>query len=173
MIALPRYDLQPGRLCLARKPIVLQTILGSCVSVTLWSARLNAGAMCHGRLPRCPTKWPAGSTVLDGHRYVDFSIRYLAEQFDALGVNRSEVQVRVFGGADVLPISCTVPGKLSIGALNCESALEVLRAEGLTVLASDLGGVDGRRLRFNTGTGEVLMHRIVISKDVLPVRGSK
>jgi hypothetical protein len=58
MTAPPKYSVQPGELYLARKPAILRTILGSCVSVTFWSARLGAGALCHGVLPRCP----AGAT---------------------------------------------------------------------------------------------------------------
>ena len=58
---LPDLDLQPGELYLARSPAILRTILGSCVGVTFWSARLGAGALCHGVLPKCPLSWPPGS----------------------------------------------------------------------------------------------------------------
>jgi len=157
---LPSYDLQPGEARLVRTPTILQTILGSCVSVTFWSERQCVGAMCHGVLPRCPKQWPTGSTVLDGHRYVDFSIRYLAQQLDSLGINRRELVIKVFGGGDVLPVRCVGTGKLTIGAMNCEAALQVLEEEGLNVTSSDLRGLVGRKLRFHTGTGEVLMRRL-------------
>ena len=146
---LPTVRVHPGELYLARSPAVLQTILGSCVGVTFWSARLGVGALCHGVLPRCPhvTGAPAG------YRYVDFSIRYLASQFDALGVPRRELEVKLFGGADVLPIGRG--HKPTVGALNSQVALEVLKEEGLHPLASDLGGSRGRTIEFHTGTGEV------------------
>ena len=91
---LSRFNLQPGELRLSREPAILGTILGSCVGVTFWSERLRVGALCHGVLPRCPEKWSAGFTSLDGHRYVDFSIRYLAKQFDTLGAHRQEWKSR-------------------------------------------------------------------------------
>jgi chemotaxis protein CheD len=103
--------------------------------------------------------------VLDGHRYVDYSIRYLAEQFDAIGAKRREIEVKVFGGADVLLIACAGMRRPSIGALNCEVALEVLCSEGFDVLASDLRGTDGRSIRFHTGTGEVLLRRLTTCKE--------
>lgn len=161
----PEVNLQPGELKLARTPTILQTILGSCVSVTFWSTRLGAGAMCHGVLPRCPREWPAGSTIADGHRYVDFCIRYLAEQFDALGASRREVEVKLFGGADVLPVLAGRAAKPTIGALNRGVALEVLEEEGFEILAQDLGGTRGRRIHFNTGTGEVLVRRLAGWRD--------
>jgi len=151
---LPGISVQPGQLYLARDPMILQTILGSCVGVTFFSERLGAGALCHGVLPRCP-RGVGGS---DGHRYVDFSIRYLAGQFDALGAFRQEMEVKLFGGADVLHVSEARAHKATIGELNCQTALEVLEEEGFRVAAADLGGTRGRTIQFHTGTGEVLVH---------------
>src|SRR3954453_23230386 len=112
-------DRQPGELYLARHPAILRTILGSCVGVTFWSSRLGAGALCHGVLPKCPLAWPAGAKDTESHRYVDFSIHYLARQFDALGASRRELQVKLFGGADVLPAT-GVEGRPTVGSLNCK-----------------------------------------------------
>jgi chemotaxis protein CheD len=156
MANLPKISVQPGELYLARRPMILQTILGSCVSATFWSARLGAGALCHGILPRCP----AGIRNPEGRRYVDFAIRYLAEQFDALGVGRQEVEVKLFGGADVLPVAEPRIDRPTVGAQNCRVAMEVLDTEGFRLLAYDLGGTRGRTIHFHTGTGEVLAHRL-------------
>jgi len=157
---LPDLNLQPGELYLARSPAILRTILGSCVGVAFWSKRLGAGALCHGILPRAPAVWPPGFAASDGHRFVDFSIRYLARQFDALGARRDEVEVKLFGGADVLPLLCVRADRPTVGALNCQAAVSVLAEEGFTVTASDLGGTRGRRIHFHTGTGEVLVYRL-------------
>ena len=158
-IVLPDLNLQPGELYLARGPAILRTILGSCVGATFWSARLGAGALCHGVLPRCPMYLPKGFALTDGYRFVDFSIRYLAQQFDALGAYRDEVEVKLFGGADVLPTTGN-RNRPTVGALNCRAALEVVEQKGYKVSASDLGGNQGRRIHFNTGTGEVLLQRL-------------
>lgn len=157
---LPDLNLQPGELYLSRSPAILRTILGSCVGISFWCQRLGAGALCHGVLPRCPAGWPPPSNLSEGYRYVDFSIRYLARQFDALGASRREMVVKVFGGADVLPVGESRGGKLTVGAQNCQTAIEVLVEEGFTVSASDVGGSRGRRIHFHTGTGEVLLHRL-------------
>ncbi len=159
-LILPDLDLQPGELYLARSPSILRTILGSCVGITFWSARLGAGALCHGVLPRCPLSRASSLTASEGQRYVDFSIRYLAGQFDELGARRDEMEVKLFGGADVLPVSGMQASRPTVGAQNCQAAMEVLAEEGFTVSASDLGGVRGRRIHFHTGTGEVLLHRL-------------
>lgn len=161
MADLPGISIQPGHLYLAREPVILQTILGSCVGATFWSPRLGVAAMCHGVLPRCPR----GLRGSEAHRYVDSSIRYLADQFDALGASRQEVEVKLFGGADVLPVAASRVAKPTIGDLNCQAALEVLEEQGLRVAASDLGGNRGRTIHFDTETGEVFVHRLTKLKN--------
>jgi chemotaxis protein CheD len=69
------------------------------------------------------------------------------------------VQVKLFGGADVLMVTDEA-SRPSVGRLNCEAAIRVLRDEGLGVIASSLGGTSGVNIKFHTGTGEVLLRRI-------------
>ncbi len=157
---LPEVYLHPGESFLAHKPSIIRTILGSCVGVTFWSARLRVGALCHGQLPKCPKNFSASMPVEEGRRYVDFAIRDLARQFDKLGVPRAETQIKLFGGGDVLLVSEAASVKPSVGKQNCETALEVLREEGFQITASSLGGKAGLNIRFNTSNGEVLLRRL-------------
>jgi chemotaxis protein CheD len=150
--------LHPGESYLARKPAIIRTILGSCVGVTFWSAKLGIGALTHSQLPRCPVDLLPFPTSA-GHRYVDFSIRDIARQFDKCGAVRTEVQVKMFGGADVLIVGDT-SSKPTVGRQNCEVAIEVLRLEGFHVLASSVGGTAGLNIRFDTRTGEVRLRRL-------------
>jgi len=152
--------LNPGESYLARKPAIIRTILGSCVGATFWSGRIGAGALCHAQLPRYPANSSIGLSLANGRRYVDFSIRDLARQFDELGASRTEVEVKLFGGADVLLVSDTAALKPTVGKLNCEAAIEVVRAEGFQVTASSLGGTSGLNIRFDTRTGEVRLRRL-------------
>ena len=133
-IELPQVYLQPGELYLARSPCVLKTLLGSCVGVTFWSPRLGLGALCHGVLPRCPESVRNS----EGYRYVDFALCHLMRQLEGLGAGPGEVQVKVFGGADVLPVDGGRLRRATVGQQNCQSALEVLRRENYRVLTSDL-----------------------------------
>jgi chemotaxis protein CheD len=153
---LPEVYLQPGEYFLAREPTLIWTILGSCVSVSFWSVKLGAGALCHSMLPRHPG--PASPDLGEGHRYMDYAIRDIALQFDKLGAKRSEVQVKLFGGADVLYPSAS--SRPTVGRLNQEAAIEVLRDEGFEVMASSLGGKSGLKIFFDTATGEVLLRRL-------------
>jgi len=156
---LPVIDLQPGESVLAREPTIIRTILGSCVSISFWNERLHIGALCHSILPRMPLSNTGPPSIAIGRRYVDFCIRDLAQQFDELGIGRHEVQVKLFGGADVLVMTSS-PSRPTVGRLNCETAIDLLSEEGYTITASSLGDIYGRKIRFNTGTGEVLQLRL-------------
>ena len=160
MPALEELYVQPGESCLVSEPTILRTVLGSCVGVTFMIPRLGVGALCHPMLPRLPAEGSRGSSLADGCRYVDFAICHLARQFDSLGAHRGEVEVKVFGGADVLPVSSSSSSRPTVGRLNGESALRVLREEGFDVSASSLGGTAGIKIEFHTGTGEVRLRRL-------------
>jgi chemotaxis protein CheD len=155
---LPEIYVQPGESHLVKRPAILRTLLGSCVGITCWIPRLGVGALCHPMLPNYPTKRPADSSREAGRRYVDFAIRDLARQFDALGARRNEVGVKLFGGGDVLLVA-TDSTRPTVGKMNCEVALKVLEEEGFQVVASSLGGNCGVNIHFNTKTGEVLLRR--------------
>jgi chemotaxis protein CheD len=152
--------LQPGEMFLAREPTIIRTLLGSCVGVTFWSRRLGIGALCHAMLPRCPDGYSLGVSPEVGYRYVDFCIRDLARKFDGLGAVRTEVEVKLFGGADVLLGSKDALIRDSVGRLNCDTALEVLRTEGFQIAASSLRGQSGLNIHFNSGNGEVHLRRL-------------
>jgi chemotaxis protein CheD len=155
---LPEIYVQPGESHLVHGAAILRTVLGSCVGVTFWNARLEIGALCHPMLPRWPGR-QAHLTTAAARRYVDFTIRDLASQFDALGVGRNETEVKLFGGADVLIVQHGVT-RPTVGKLNADMALEILRSEGYSVAASSLGGPSGLHIVFYTVTGEVRLRRL-------------
>lgn len=148
--------LEPGHTCLVRAPAIVKTVLGSCVGVAFRIPRLGVGALCH---PMLPCSADSHANPVTGRRYVDFAIRELAAEFDALGAHREEVQVKLFGGADVL-LTGSGKAKMSVGRVNYETALRVLEEEGFAVQASSLGGKTGVHIQFHTGTGEVLLRRL-------------
>jgi chemotaxis protein CheD len=157
---LPEVYLQPGESRLVTKPTRMKTLLGSCVGIVFWAPRLGVGALCHPMMPRCPSKSQDKMSPAASRRYVDFAIRDLAQEFDARGVCRSEVYVKLFGGADVLLTQESDRLRPTVGRLNCEMAMKVLSDEGFNVVAFKLRGTSGCKIQFDTGTGEVLLRWI-------------
>jgi len=149
---------QPGELHLVRGPSILRTVLGSCVGVTFWNQRLAIGALCHPMLPRCPAE-ERGMSVAALRRYVDAAIREVAQKLDSLGADRRETEVKVFGGADVLRVEHAA-GRLTVGRLNADRALQILAEERYAVVAQRLGGRQGMHIDFLTTNGEVRLRKL-------------
>ena len=155
---LPEIYLQPGESRLVKEPTILRTLLGSCVGIAFREPHLGLGALCHPMLPRFPVKQALTMTRSAGRRYVDYAVRDLTRQFDALGARRDEVEVKLFGGGDVL-LTGNDATRPTVGRLNIEVAIKVLEEEGFCIIASSLGGQRGINIYFNTWTGEVLLQR--------------
>ena len=157
--ALPEIYVLPGESHLVTQPMILRTVLGSCVGVAFFVPRLGIGALCHPMLPAYPRKPQAALSLAAGRRYVDFAIRDMVSQLDSLGVRRNEVCVKIFGGGDVLLV-VNPASRPTVGALNCEAALRELKEQGFEIAASRLGGTTGVHIKFNIETGEVLLKRL-------------
>jgi chemotaxis protein CheD len=152
---------EPGEARLVENPSVLRTVLGSCVGVVFWVPGRGVGALCHPMLPRVPVR-SLGREPAEGInlcKYVDYTIREMARRVDRFGVPRSGVQIKLFGGGDVLVVH-DERVRPTVGQMNCQVAVDTLEEEGFIVKASSLGGTRGVNIYFHTGTGEVLLRRL-------------
>lgn len=148
--------LNPGEWVATREPSQIATVLGSCVSVTMFHVRLSLAAMCHAMLPHPRRATDIERFELERFRYVTEVIPAMAETFRAAGVVAAEIEVKLFGGGNVLRGDPRAPVTEWLGSINVRTAREVLEEHGLVVRAANVGGTSGRKILFNTGTGEVL-----------------
>ena len=150
---LPVIYLKPGELYLGEQPTVVVTTLGSCVSLIFFHQPQRLGAICHALLP-------TDVHQENSFRFVDRAFFWMLEQFQSRGIAASQIQAKLFGGADVLECFQGACRKVTIGQQNINQALELFKAQGLQVQASNLGGTLGRKLFFYTHTGEVLLKQV-------------
>ncbi len=163
---LPLVYLKPGEMHFSGKPAVIVTVLGSCLSITMFSRRRGLGGICHGLLPKCgKERTNCHGVCLDGFKYVDCSIRSMVKLFDRYKVRRSEIEVKCFGGSDMFARVIDRPEIVSIGRQNVMTAEQILKSEGLKLHVVDVGGLQGRKIFFNTRTGEVWLKRLSRTKE--------
>jgi chemotaxis protein CheD len=155
---LPVVYLKPGEVHFSVKPAVVMTLLGSCISLTMFSARLRLGGVYHVLLPRCREDSCPGCCD-ESYHYVDCCIMGMVGRFARIGVSRGELEIKVFGGSDILGINGQ-KNHASVGKQNIMVAKDSLRREGLEVSASHIGGTFGRKIFFFAHTGAVFMKRI-------------
>jgi chemotaxis protein CheD len=102
----------------------------------------------------------SGRDTGDGFKYVDYSIRYMADYFRSYGIGPSEIEVKLFGGAEMFPAGGDDQKYLSVGKKNVISALSSLKREGMAVHIRDVGGTQGRKLHFYLHTGDVYLKKL-------------
>src|SRR5690348_7173425 len=134
-----------GQVCVAASPAQLTTVLGSCVSIFLWSAALRIGGVNHFLLP-----WstPEDRSAQRG----DVAWAQLLERMLAAGALRRGLVAKVFGGAS------SAPKVWRAGAENILCAWQLLAAAHIAVVAADVGGWRGRHVTFDVGTGMAGVH---------------
>ncbi len=164
-IDLPAVYLKPGEMHCAEHPTLIVTVLGSCVSVTMFNRRAGVGAICHGLLPRCRGLKNCGGACVEGFKYVECSIRQMVKLFDHYGIKRREIDVKCFGGADMFSRQNNSEGTEFVGRQNIQTAEKILNNEGLRILTMDVGGLQGRKILFYTDTGQVLLKRLTKVND--------
>lgn len=155
--ALQQVHLKPGELIVCQEPRLVGTILGSCVAVTMYHARSRLAAMCHAMLPE-PKHKSAADAEPGLFRYVNQVIPVMCGYFESAGGNPGEVEVKLFGGGNVIEMEEEPASERWIGSANVRHAREMLAQCGFTIRASNVGGTNGRKILFNTATGEV-MHK--------------
>ena len=151
-----RHVLQGGlEICLTPQE-ELHALLGSCVAACLRDPVLRIGGMNHFLLPGATTD--SGSSIRYGAHAMEVLINSLMRE----GARRDRLEVYLFGGAKVMK------GLPHIGESNCTFARQFVRDEGLRLTHTDLGGQQGRRIRFKPATGEYHVSLIAMEEPGLP-----
>jgi chemotaxis protein CheD len=134
------------------------TVLGSCVSVVLYSEKYRIGGINHGVYPTAKDKINYDDCYSTDTIYTDFSILSMLKTFKDYGIKNFEITAKVFGGADIV-MNRRYEEKSydSVGSMNIKSALNMLSENNIKVINKDTGGESGRKIIFYTDTGEVFM----------------
>lgn len=155
-IGLPQIHLSPGELLVTRKPQVVVTVLGSCVAVTMFSRSHSLAAICHAMLAH-PQSVGGGDTLeARSFRYVSHVLPAMFATYRREGIAPQAIEVKVFGGANLIARADGASRAHWVGGANLTAVRTLLGHAQLTVRAENTGGSRGRKILFNTATGEVL-----------------
>ncbi|MEY2342315.1 chemotaxis protein CheD [Acidithiobacillus sp. IBUN Pt1247-S3] len=149
--------LQPGDWHFGGPDLILRTLLGSCISITLWHPQRRIGGMCHFLLPqRCGPR----DATLDG-RYGAEAVASLCTTIRQNHSKNSEYQCKIFGGGNMLHSQPPRPGVeepcADVSCRNVRAAVQLVRDAGFTLHALHAGGRGHRNLSFDLNSGEVLL----------------
>lgn len=162
-----KIHLNIGEVHITQKPSIVWTILGSCIALVFFNRRLQTGGICHAQLPErkrhyegcdktCPVRCSHKKPNFERFKYVTCAAQYMLEQFYSYGIRKNEIEVKLFGGANVFQAKDI--GK-TVGAQNLKTAMDFIQHHNLNLTNKHTGGNTGVTIYFHTHTGKVFLRR--------------
>lgn len=143
-----RIILNIGDVVISSEPSILETVLGSCVSVCLWDEALSIGGMNHFMLPR----------MTDGIKNPTYcgkeAVEVLVSALLDMGSNLPNLKAKVFGGGRVIK---KFHQSLDVGKENIKVAKEILGRYKIPIIKELTGRGHGVKVVFYSATGKVFV----------------
>jgi chemotaxis protein CheD len=151
----------PGEYYVSRGNEIISTVLGSCVSACIRDPDVGIGGMNHFMLPENSNVDPHSTDILNtSARYGSYAMEHMINTILANGGRRERLEIKLFGGGQVLQSSTNV------GDRNISFVRNYLRTEALPVQGEDLGGLHPRKVLYFPTTGRVLLRKLPIDKSM-------
>ncbi len=154
MNRLRKYDyfLSPGYIFIPASPQLLATVVTYGVAVTLFDTQKGVGGMCHFLYPG---DGYARTSALYGYP----ALRMLLNHFLELNGDVASLRAHMVGGAG------HTKRTFSLGEKNVELAKTVLSQAGVGQFSMSTGGMQGKKVLYNTNTDEILIAYVNASRS--------
>ena len=145
------YHLKPGFIFFTVDPTVILSVLGVSVAVTLFDKKGAFGGMNHFVYPYMqPEVQP---TAL----YARPAMVQLVRMFRNSGADLDHLEAHIIGGA----VPEDAPEEMrEMAQNNIEAATRLLEHYSIPISGQEVGGRHGRKVLFNTGTGELVIAKV-------------
>lgn len=135
---------------IVKAPNKIRTLgLGSCMGIVIYDLSHQIGGLAHTMLPDSEE---SRDKVFNPHKYADTAIDELIRLLIENGANKDLLKAKITGGAQMFKFTKT-SSVTKIGPRNIEAVTELLKARNIEIVASDLGGENGRTIEFDPTTG--------------------
>lgn len=143
------YYLEPGYIYFSKSPAVVRAVVGTCVAVCLWDRRQLFGGMNHFMRP-----WTKDANQATP-QFGNVATAALIKIMEDAGSQRGDLVAQVTGGAYPEEAQGT-----DLGVANIQVAREILTRRGIRVVSEDVGGSIGRKIIFDTHTGQLAVLKV-------------
>jgi len=158
-----RFVLHPGDYRVADRPVVMSTLLGSCVAVCLFDPVKRVMGMNHFLLAE--RRHAEGTPLLasEAGRYGIHAMELLVNDLLRKGAQRHRLEAKAFGGGNVIGSNCkSEDGFNCVGTTNVRFVRDFLERDRIPLVAADLGGNQGRQIHFSGNDYSVYVRQIPI-----------
>jgi chemotaxis protein CheD len=144
----------PGEYYVTVRPMLIITVLGSCVAACIRDKVSGIGGMNHFMLPFVSD---FGESVTASARYGTFAMEVLIKQLLEMGAQRKNLEAKIFGGGNLLK-SFTLD---KVGERNATFVRNYLKTESIPIVAEDLLDIYPRKIYFFPENGTVKVKKLV------------
>lgn len=144
----------PGEYYVTTQDELISTVLGSCVSACVRDPAMRIGGMNHFMLPSGDAD--SRDVANEATRYGNFAMEKLINDVLKNGGRRDKLEIKVFGGGNVLKNM----GATDIGGRNSAFVREYLKMEGFNIVAEDLGDIYPRKVVYDPISGKVQVKKL-------------
>lgn len=148
----PTISIAPGDLLAVDTPMILRTLLGSCVAVCLFDEKQHIAGLNHYLLAKCP---PDTHPSISG-RYACYALPKLLKDMQKLGANTKHMLASIFGGSHIV---ASMPS-CNVGAQNVKAATKFLHSHKIPIVNTDTLGTHPRRIYFDSRDGSIQCERL-------------
>lgn len=135
----------------------LQTLLGSCIAITLWHPATKKGGMCHFVIPENVNE-NQGKQVLNG-RYGDQAIKLFQQNIMAHTSCFQDYQLGLYGGMSAININKDT-SLAWVAKMNIDYAVTQIIKNNLVIAHRFTGGSGALKVSMNLANGKVDFHNI-------------
>ena len=142
--------LRPGEIFFGKgKQIVVRTLLGSCVAITLWHPKKHFGGMCHVTMP---TRQFTGSFQHLDTNYADEAMTYFMHKLTVFKLKPREFVVGLYGGGKMFDVKERDGG---VGGGNVKAVREQLMNNSFHIFQESTAGENYRKIWLSLEDGNV------------------
>jgi chemotaxis protein CheD len=144
-----------GEVIIATEPSYIWTVLGSCVSVILYSSRKKVSAICHAQMVEKEFSIKIAksefnnikSAIKDDFRFLGCAVNYMINELLLMGIRKTDIVASIYGGGRI------IKNMQDVGLENAESAVKILQDQGVHIIRKDIAGNKTRTIRYYSDTG--------------------
>ena len=145
----------PGEYYATVRPMLIVTVLGSCVAACIRDKLSGIGGMNHFMLPSISDFGEPRQTT--SARYGSYAMEVLINQLLEMGAERKNLEAKIFGGGNLIN-SFTVA---KVGERNAKFVRSYLKREHIPIVAEDLLDIYPRKIYFFPDQDTVKVKKLI------------
>ena len=153
-------NLLPGEYYATNRPVMIRTLLGSCVSACMYDPVNRIVGMNHFLLSNRRYSQEIPVCLSEAGRYGIHAMELLINDLLKNGAVRKNLRAKAFGGGAIYLKPGVKDNFYCVGDVNTQFIREFLANEGIPLIAEDLGGERARIIHFFSKDYSVHVKRI-------------